>query len=523
MRRFLLTALLLASSSAAPQEPTFSAGTRLVQVDTVVRNSKGPVANLRKEDFSLLDNGKPQKIAVFSVRSARSSVASAVPLPAGAASNRLNSRGETPASATILLIDRLNTPISDQPYANRKIIKFLQNRGNRDSIGIYTLGNRVRVIQDLTNDPDRLDRAVKLLKPEDVARLKADVQLDPTGDAVTDGMLARFIEALEDFTVQNKVETTQHAFEDIARHLASVPGRKNLIWVSGSFPLFIQRAHYNVDSSPEMEKAARALNDANVAVYPVDARGLAGTLSLGGPVASAESNQSSKCPPVLLACSPPGVREPAGFDTMNFLAALTGGRAFYNTNGIEDSIGKAVEDAELTYTLGFYPPEASQDGTNHKLVVKVSARDVSVHHRETYLAFKANTAPRERLTLRQLLDDPLDATQIGLLAQAAPDESRPGSERIQVTIDLHDLQLQHESAHRTGEVAVSFFPERLGKVLTRTIRIDIPDDQFVAALQQGIVVIDAVETAGKPTGVRIVAQDAATGTAGSLRLNIGAE
>jgi hypothetical protein len=73
------------------------------------------------------------------------------------------------------------------------------------------------------------------------------------------------------------------------------------------------------------------------------------------------------------------------------------------------------------------------------------------------------------------------------------------------------LQLKHENAHRTAEA------------LTRTIRIDIPDDQFAAALKEGIVVIDVVETDGKPTGVRIVTQDASTGTAGSLRLNIGAE
>jgi hypothetical protein len=116
MRRSLLTALLLGSSSAAPQEPTFSAGTRLVQVDTVVRNSKGPVSGLTKEDFAVLDSGKPRKIAVFSVQSARSSVATAAPLPAGAASNRLNSRGETPTGATICRSVRLNTPISDQPY-----------------------------------------------------------------------------------------------------------------------------------------------------------------------------------------------------------------------------------------------------------------------------------------------------------------------------------------------------------------------------------------------------------------------
>src|SRR5579872_1293800 len=204
MKSALLALLLLLScNKAIPQEPTFSAGTRLVQVDTIVRNNSGPVAGLTKDDFTLFDNGKPQRIAVFSVRSARSPAATAVRLPAGAVSNRLNSRGEVPASATILLIDRLNTPIRDQPYANRKIVKFLQARGSRDSIGIYTLGNRLRVIQDLTSDPDRLARAVKVLKPEDPPRLKADLELDPTSDPVTDAMLARELEGLEDISVHN--------------------------------------------------------------------------------------------------------------------------------------------------------------------------------------------------------------------------------------------------------------------------------------------------------------------------------
>src|SRR5579863_5484762 len=102
MRRSLMTALVFVWTAAGQQQPTFSAGTRLVQVDIVVRNSKGPVPGLTKEDFTILDNGKPQKIAVFSVHSARKPVATPIPLPAGAVSNRFNSRGETPASATIL-------------------------------------------------------------------------------------------------------------------------------------------------------------------------------------------------------------------------------------------------------------------------------------------------------------------------------------------------------------------------------------------------------------------------------------
>ena len=116
--------VLLALAAAGAQTPTFSTGTRLVQVDTIVRDSHGPVAGLTRDDFTLLDNGKPQKIAVFSVRSSRNPAEPLTPLPPGAVSNRLNRHGETPASATILLIDRQNTPALDQAYAMNPHARF---------------------------------------------------------------------------------------------------------------------------------------------------------------------------------------------------------------------------------------------------------------------------------------------------------------------------------------------------------------------------------------------------------------
>jgi VWFA-related protein len=514
--------ILLLAGAAWAQPPTFSTGTRLVQVDAIVRGSHGPVAGLTRDDFTLLDNGKLQKIAVFSVRSAaRNPDVRPAPLPVGAVSNRVNRLGETPASATILLIDRQNTPASDQAYANRKVVKFLEARGNRDSLGIYILSNTLRVVQDLTDDPERLDRALKSLKPQEAKGLTSDVTVDKTGDAITDQMLARSLEGLDDIILQTKATSLKDALEAIARHLSKVPGRKNLVWVSGSFPLFVRRATYNLDFTPEMQAAGKALNDANVAIYPVDARGLAGTLSMPGSVANAETGGGRGCNPALGECIMPGpgrIGEPSGLDTMNTLASLTGGRAFYNTNGIEDSIAKAVEDAELTYTLGFYPAEGSLDGTYHKLTVKLMKRGGSVHHRGGYIASKAMIGPDQVAAIGELMRDPLEATSLGLVAQATADAARPGSWTVRVNVDLHDVRLEHEGARRSGAVDLSFMLGASGKIRTKTIRIDIPDDQFDAAMERGISTVEPLESDGQAKDLRVVAQDRTTGAAGSVRV-----
>ena len=88
----------------AAQEPSsFRVNTRLVEVDVVVRSKSGAVTGLTKDDFRILDNGKPQNIVTFSVRSsansqgvANNTVANATPLPPGTISNRVSSRGEEP-------------------------------------------------------------------------------------------------------------------------------------------------------------------------------------------------------------------------------------------------------------------------------------------------------------------------------------------------------------------------------------------------------------------------------------------
>jgi VWFA-related protein len=493
--------LLLAAIAPAQQDPTFAVGTQLVSIDTIVRKGSSPVTGLTKEDFTVLDNGAPQPIAVFSVRSAKTATAPAIALPPGTVSNRLTSRGETPASATVFLIDRLNTPILAQTKADDNVLRFLRSRGNKDTVGIYTLGRSLSVVQDLTNDAARVDRTIRELKPEDLRRFENGIERP------RDGSGGNF----DDFVLKERAASTRDALEMVARHLAGVPGRKSLIWVSSGFPLISNGDHVeNLNFTSDVATTARALSDANVAVYPVDPRGLAGTgAALPIPLAQVGPAPATR------------FRQP-GFlsatDTMNMLADLTGGIAFYNTNQIEDAIGKAVEDGDLIYTLGFYPAQANLDGKYHRLQVKTSARGATARYRQSYLASALTGAQQRPPTLSELLNAQLDATNIGLLARAGTDQAKPGAYKVTVTVDVHDLQLAHENGRWTGGVDVSLSIPDSGKARTFGARVDVADDQIAALREKGLEVVGAIEIREKNTDLRVVAQDRTTGTAGSLRI-----
>ena len=288
-RRAIPCVLILMAGQALAQTaestPTFSAGTKLVQVDVVARRKGAPAAGLTKEDFTVLDNGKPQKISFFSVRSNRGSGSTSAPLPKGAVSNRTERDDESRASATIIPIDQKNTPHASQAFAIPRIVKFVQTRRNKsDRIGIYTFGKdgKLQIVQDLTDDADLLIRAANSLKAQDPNYRSPDT------DGMTDRAATEFIE----LSIRERAMDTKQVLEATARHLASVPGRKSLIWVSVGFPLMWPPQPGplppDIDFNPDMDQTARVLNDANVALYAVDARGLPGALNGATGISDAE-------------------------------------------------------------------------------------------------------------------------------------------------------------------------------------------------------------------------------------------
>jgi VWFA-related protein len=540
--RAAVFSILVATIAAAQQDtpsPTFRAGTRLVEVDVVARSNGAPATGLTEDDFTLLDNGKPQKIAFFSVQSGRVTAppsAGAAALPAGVVSNRAE-REDRQGNTSVVFLDQRNTPPPEQAFAIQRIAKFIATRGPQDRTGIYTFGRAgsLKVVQEITSDSELLSLAAGNLKFQDPDFRSPDVSgLGGNGgrgllSARQPGQRPPDISGLQgnaghtaadEFTallIRMREIDTKQVLEQTARHLANVPGRKSLIWISTAFPL-----HWNyLDFTPDMLETARKLNDAGVALYAVDPRGVAGALQGQTSIANAEYGGVHTQEEIQALMIGEG-RFPAQFggDTMGLLSGMTGGLAFANDNGLEKLIQAAADDSEFRYTLGFYPAQEDRDGVRHSLRVGVSKPGIALRYRQNYLASPAASA-NDRTALQQLLTDAADSLQVALTAAASPDESNTGSWQIKVKVNVRDLQLTHEDAKYAGGIDVSFHVEGAGTVVTKTLKIAIPDDQFAAFLEKGIDTSQTVEATGsEATGsagaVRVVVQDRTSGAAGSV-------
>src|SRR5580693_9075565 len=153
-----LASLLTAQNQApTPATPVIKMTTRQVQVNVVVRDKKGhPVEDLKREDFVLLDQGKPQEIRYFSVEKSESPEPPPA-LPPGVFSNRMVAAGPghaaaLPNSLTVILLDGLNTRYADRNQARTGVVKFVAALKPGDRVAVYTLANQLRVLHDFTTD-----------------------------------------------------------------------------------------------------------------------------------------------------------------------------------------------------------------------------------------------------------------------------------------------------------------------------------------------------------------------------------
>jgi hypothetical protein len=207
------------------------------------------------------------------------------------------------------------------------------------------------------------------------------------------------------------------------------------------------------------------------------------------------------------------------------LADETGGRAFYFNNDLAGSIRTAISDAEVSYMLGFYPSENGFDGKFHNITVKVARNDVEVRHRAGYLATKEQ-GPNEqerKSILTELLSSQLDASQIGLEAAGEPVPGKALSYRVIIRIDASDIHLDRRNDHWIGAMDLVLHTDssKQKSVQLKTIPIDLTEDHLRTALARGLVLEEIVTTDRPTERLRLVLQDRATGSAGSLWITLG--
>jgi VWFA-related protein len=497
-----LALLLFVGGQSASDDPVIRTSTRLVQVNVVVHDKNGPVSGLTKNDFFLTDRGRPQTISVFSAESTRESPLREHPLPPNTFSNRASERHNSSPSVTVVLLDKLNTRFEDQARANRQFIKFLRSFDTADRIAIYTLGQSLRVLCDFT-DSSQLQRILAKYRgavSTDFSTAEPDAA--NTGIADFDAALDAASEKLADATNIDRARKTLDAFVSIANHVADLPGRKNLIWVTGSLPF-------------SLASAARTLNYASVAVYPVDARGLVGMPRVQSAVTP--SNVKAGRNTII-----PSFR-PSGLDTMQELAEQTGGRAFNNTNDLSGAIHMALDDSLIAYTLGFYPDSNTLDGKFHDLKVSVRRAGVDARYRKGYFAFK-DTRASEKQSLSNLLTafgSPLESATLPLEAMVErANRVKPNLLRIRWTVDVHNLQLAHNGALRTGAINIFFIQQdSAGKELDRVqdaFDIRLTDDNYEEYRKSGMIFHNDVQSKDGLATLRIVLADRSNAAVGSL-------
>lgn len=504
--------MALAVCAVGGQEPpqTFRTATRLVEVPVVVTDRAGKlVRGLSRTDFAITEDGVAQTIAFLEVVDTRKAAPPDEDLPVvsapgmrGAFSNRV-AEAATGASLVIVL-DRMNAAFDSQWFARRDVDRYLSRMAPGDRVALYVLDGAMRVLHDFTTDKASLRRALDTYQARvsgvDVASTEPLPEPPPGRDAIP-VWIADPAAAPQEFFTRARWRNTFGSLRVLAQHLVGVTGRKSVVWVSEAFriPSSPDRAEF----LEEMRRTTRAMSDAQVALYPVDARGLVGAMTFSPRRTSFTTLASVR----------------GNIETMEIMAEETGGRAFANTNALDASIGRAADDGRVTYLLAYEPSKLQADGRFRRITVKVNRRDVVVRHRGGYVASAPATDRKSRdAALREALSGPLTASRIGLAADTDYDRVS-GRLAIDVRIDPTTLSLERGSSWLSSVDVIVAEVSRggLGTIAhTERVDVEISDDVRAEVFREGVLVRFDVPVSPKLHQLRIIARDVASGHLGSL-------
>jgi VWFA-related protein len=492
----------------------------LVLVDVLVSTDKGEVRDLTREDFVLEDKGKKQTISLFDITESGKLKVPAQPLPAGVMSNRMNSKGETQGTATVLLYDRINSDVGNQAFVRAQVLRVLAALKPTDRLGFYSLGFGLSIVRDYNEDAAPLAKVAKAMLENNTAPDSFTPEEKGLFKALFDSMTPT-----QELNYQARVNITYPAFRSLARHLTGVLGRKNVVWIASKFPLTYGNAQERrQDDQREINAFKNNLMESNIVLFPVDPGGTGASFNQNA--AAPTANEGSLLPGRASNSSggPLNLSDTSqtGNQTMMLLASVTGGKAYRNANDIAPALTEIASMAEYTYTLGFYPDPKTLDARNHDIKVTVTKKvpgKLTVTHRKEYVAWGPQSAPNDKLIVpfKELVEDAMPASGVGLMAVANPDPANPGTQLIDLRISATDLHFEQMGDTFAMDFDVAFVVEG-GPGGAKTFKQAITKEQLAGVLNSGIDVRESVKTAGGNGVIRIALLDKTSGANGSVRI-----
>jgi VWFA-related protein len=520
----------------------------LVVEDVVVLDDNDePAHGLNASDFAVTENGKPVEVRDFAENIAAPAPAAPVkPLDLGPNTFTNLPRADLGPSLNIVLLDALNTPMEDQFRVRQQMLSFLKDLSPNKRFAVFGLATHLYLLQGFTSDPAVLRAAIEQKRSRAISPLLDDPVSGGPGTAMADTLRGAtlpgsVLASVQEFeaeqqtaNLQRRMLYTLNAMNQLARYLSALPGRKNLIWFSGSFPLNIlpnmdlSNPFAGVDNfSDDVRQTAELFARSRVAVYPIDARGLlnnpAWSVANVGPL-NAKSKGTTNSSIIARANSAANhkffAETNAEYDTMDLIAKETGGKAFYMTNGLRQAVEKALDYGENYYTITYTPTNQNWNGSYRKVSIKTDQPDLRLYFRPGYLADNpdAPTAgdkkvlPFDAMQTAMLRGGP-DATQVLFDVRIIPAEkpsnelspgARPPSTltdatrmkppymryTVRVLVDLESVKLATDGKgahHGAAGLAVVVYDSDGVPVnsAVKEVAIDVPPDRYTEALAKG--------------------------------------
>lgn len=532
----------------------FKSESVLVQVPVVIADKSGNhVLNLKKEDFQVFENGKEQKITSFEEVVANKSPLSAVKSRPGEFSNLATAQGEPPRSIVVVALDTINTPMLDQAYARKQLLKYLSK--NLDSNQVFGLviitSGGLKVIHGLTGDSRQLIEALNRVTSEQPALtgVSIDAQVAAvSGNIPTDSVTllsAGYVQqALSDFATasdapvaffkqERAIEATMQAFLEIAWSLSGLPGKKSVIWATGGLPFYLETPDVvpggpGGDLSSLYERTMATLNESNISLYPVNVSGLLNGMAAADP--SIPFMGVNLVPSdAMQHVADRSWLTTSKLETLKDFAAMTGGIAGYNTNDIAGLFKRAVDDSSGYYLLGYYLDTKNTKPGWRELKVKLRQknkdRDAEVRARSGFFVTNATMNPEieRKNDLDVAVLSPFDSTGLpltvswlGMSAGAANGANRKVEFGLQLPSNALTLGPQNLMAFDYTAMAYSAKDGKQVNSVGKTIQGNITNDRVIQIQLRGLGFKNDLELAPGEYSVRFVVRDNVSGRVGSV-------
>jgi VWFA-related protein len=393
------------SPSALPAAPAgpqvLQAEARLILEDVTVLDKNGlTVKGLSSADFVMQEDKTPQKIVSVEEHSGMGGAVAAAPT-GGSADGTIVVTNKPLAGSVwnVLLIDLFNTPKEDRGRLQSQLEQFMKQLPEHEPVALVVMSSHIRIETSFQDGAGGAYRYLRKngLGPVDsstpgsiIERQEPDMpSADLAGTVVPH-------QANTDVDRQaNRGQTTMDCFSALAQWLAPYPGRKNVYWLTGGFPLQGQPfgvAGYSLNTPglgpdtkgghpiPMQQKTDKELETARVAIYPVDSRGVAPPDIAG--VTSADTTYTAN---VAITAQMDADLSSAQRQEMLAIARATGGTAQFNNN-ITQALRDDFNRANTYYTIAYTPPDKEWQGAYHRMQVSVDKPDAQLVYREGYYA-----------------------------------------------------------------------------------------------------------------------------------------